>query len=177
VVAGLTLTVTEDSSIIVADEDAVASARLVAVTVTVCDVLTVAGAAYKPDELIEPIPAGLIDHVTALLAVLVTVAVSCAVWPPLSVMVAGLAFTATGSAVPLRVIVCTDGDALSVIVMAAVKEPPVSGVKPAVITQLFSAARLVGQLLDSLKLVASIPDRLMAEILRAAVPVLESVTA
>jgi len=40
-----------------------------------------------------------------------------------------------------------DGDALSVIVMAAMKEPAITGVKSAVMVQLFPAARLVGQLL------------------------------
>jgi hypothetical protein len=176
-VAGLTLTVTEGSSVIVVDEDAVVSARLVAVIVTACAVVMVARAAYRPDGLIEPIPTGLIDHVTALLAVLVTVAVSCAVWPLLNTAVAGLTFTATGGAVPLRTMSCADGDALSVTVIAAVKEPATTGVKSAVIVQMFPAARLVGQLLDSLKLVASIPDRLMAEIISAAFPELESVTA
>ena len=37
----------------------------------------VAGAVYNPDELIVPVPAGLIDQVTAVLVVLVTVAVNC----------------------------------------------------------------------------------------------------
>src|ERR1700731_3496588 len=72
------------SSVIVVDEDAVVSARLVAVAVTVCAVVMVAGAVYRPDVLIEPTPTGLIDHVTALLAVLATFALSCAVWPLLS---------------------------------------------------------------------------------------------
>jgi hypothetical protein len=149
VVAGLTLTVTAGSSVIVVDEDAFVSARLVATTVTVCAVAMVAGAAYKPDVLIEPIPTGLIDHVTALLAVLVTVTVSWAVWPLFSAVVAGLTLTTTGGAVPLKMMVCTDGAALSVIVMTAVKEPAITGVKSAVIMQLLPAARLVGQLLDS----------------------------
>ena len=128
-VAGLTLTVTEGSSTIVEDEDAVASAILVAATVTVCAVAMVAGAAYMPDALIDPIPIGLIDHVTDLLAVLVTVAVSCAVWPLSSAVIAGLTLTAMGGAVPLKVTDCVDGDALSVIVMAEVKDPAVTGVK------------------------------------------------
>jgi hypothetical protein len=104
---------------------------------------------YKPDVLIEPIPTGLIDHVTALLAVLVTVTVSWAVWPLFSAVVAGLTLTTTGGAVPLKMMVCTDGAALSVIVMTEVKEPAITGVKSAVIMQLLPAARLVGQLLDS----------------------------
>jgi len=177
-VAGLTLTATAtgDSSTIGVDEDAVVSARLVAVTVTVCAVVMVAGAVYRPDVLIDPTPTGLIDQVTALLVVLVTVAVSCAVWPLFSAVVAGLTLTATGGAVPLKTMVCADGDALSVIVMAAVKEPVMTGVKLAIIVQLLPAARLVGQLLDSLKLLASIPDRVIVEIFSAVIPVLESVT-
>jgi len=175
-VAGLTLTVTEGSSVIVADEDAVVFARLVAVAVTVCVVVMVAGAVYRPDVLIEPTPIGLIDHVTAWLAALVTVAVSCVIWPLFSAEVAGLTLTVTGGAVPLKTMVCADGDALSVIVMAAVKEPAITGVKSSVIVQLFPAARLVGQLLDSLKLLASIPDRVIVEIFRAVLPVLESFT-
>lgn len=61
------------------------------------------------------------------------------------------------------------------IVMAAMKEPAITGVKSAVMVQLFPAARLVGQLLDSLKLLASIPDRVIVEIFSAVVAVLESV--
>ena len=100
VVTGLTLTATDGSSVIVVDEEAVVSARLVAVTVRVCAVVMVAGAVYRPDGLIEPAPTGLVDHVTALSGVLVTVAVSCAVWPLFSAMVTGFTFTATdGSSV------------------------------------------------------------------------------
>jgi len=42
----------------------------------------VAGAVYRPDELIVPVPAGLIVQVTAVLLVLATVAVNCWVCPP-----------------------------------------------------------------------------------------------
>ncbi len=80
----------------------------------------VAGAVYRPDGLIEPTPAGEIDHVTALLAALTTVADSCADWLLLRVAIAGFTLTATVGALPLRVMVWTDGDALSVIVIAAV---------------------------------------------------------
>ena len=125
--------------------------------------------------LIEPSPAGLIDHVTALLVALVTVAVSCAVWPLFSAAVAGLTLIATGGAVPLKMMVCADWEAFSVIVTDAVKEPAITGVKCAVIVQLFSAARVVGQLLDSLKLLSSIPDRVIVEIFSAVLPVSESV--
>ena len=90
-------------------------------------------------------------------------------------MLAGLTFTATGSAVPLRVMVCADGEALSVIVMVAVKEPAITGVKLTVTVQLLPAARLAGQLFDSLKLFASVPDRIIPEMFSAASPVLEIV--
>jgi hypothetical protein len=79
----------------------------------------VVGAVYRPDELIEPTPAGEIDHVTALLVALATVAVSWAGWPLFSVAVAGFTLTEMGGAVPFRVMVCSDGDALSAIVIAA----------------------------------------------------------
>jgi hypothetical protein len=111
-----------------------------------------------------------------LLELFVTVAVNCAACPLFSAMVAGLTLTATGGAVPLKMMVCADGDAVVVIVIAAVKEPAITGVKSAVIVQLLPAARLVRQLVDSLKLVASIPERVIAEILSAVLPVLESVT-
>ena len=80
----------------------------------------VAGAVYRPEELIEPAPAGLTDHVTALLEALVTVAVSCAAWAPFNAVVAGVTFTATEGAVPFRAIAGTDGDVLGLIVMTAV---------------------------------------------------------
>ena len=80
----------------------------------------VAEAVYRPDGLIEPTPAGEVDHVTALLAALTTVAVSCADWLLLRVVTAGFTLTATVGALPLRVMVWIDGDALSVIVIAAV---------------------------------------------------------
>jgi hypothetical protein len=56
------------------------SAALVTVTVTVCGLLSVVGAEYKP--LLEIVPtAGLTDHVTAVLVVPVTAAVNCCVCP------------------------------------------------------------------------------------------------
>jgi hypothetical protein len=51
----------------------VGSAALVAVTVTVLELAIEAGAVYRPDALMLP-TAGLIDHVTAVLLVPVTVA-------------------------------------------------------------------------------------------------------
>jgi uncharacterized membrane protein len=54
----------------------VVSATLVAVTVTVCGLPSVAGAVYRPPLEIVP-TAGLIDHVTPAFAVPPTVAVNC----------------------------------------------------------------------------------------------------
>src|SRR5450756_1378881 len=108
-VAGVTLTATGGCSVIVVDEDAVVSARLVAVTVTVSAAVMIAGAVYRPDAVIEPNPTGLIDHVTPLLAVLVTIGVSCAVWPLFKAIVVGFTLTATGgarTALPRRPIPC-----------------------------------------------------------------------
>jgi hypothetical protein len=51
--------------VIVAVPVALVLAALVAVTVAVCELVTVAGAVYNPEALIVPAPvAGLIDHVT-----------------------------------------------------------------------------------------------------------------
>ena len=79
--AGLTLTEIGGLSVTVAEALLVLSAVLVAVTVTVCCVLTVLGAEYKPAVLMLPTPVGLIDHVTAVLPVPETAAVNCCVWP------------------------------------------------------------------------------------------------
>jgi len=91
-VAGLTLTVTGGYSVTVADPDFDVSAWLVAVTVTVWGEVTVVGAVYSPVELIEPTPAGLMDHVTAVFASF-TVAVNCWVWPAFKELVAGETLT------------------------------------------------------------------------------------
>jgi hypothetical protein len=69
VVFGINVTVDE--------ADTAVFAWLVALTVTVCCVEIVAGAVYRPDELIVPVPVGLMVQVTAVLVVLVTVAVNC----------------------------------------------------------------------------------------------------
>ena len=53
--------------------DLVGSATLVAFTVTVWELVIEAGAVYRPAALMLP-TSGLIDHVTAVLPVLVTVA-------------------------------------------------------------------------------------------------------
>jgi hypothetical protein len=62
----------------------------VAVTVTVCCAVMLAGAVYNPAALIVPAPdEGLIDHVTAVLLVFETVAVNCWVWLAYKVAVVG----------------------------------------------------------------------------------------
>jgi hypothetical protein len=71
------------SSVIVAVATAALLAALVAVTVTVCAVATVAGAEYNPLLLIVPAPvAGLIAHVTEVFVAFATVAVNYCVAPP-----------------------------------------------------------------------------------------------
>ena len=57
-----------------------AFAWLVAVTVTACCVVTVAGAVYNPVALTLPAPDSV--HVTAVLLAFTTVALSCCVCPP-----------------------------------------------------------------------------------------------
>jgi hypothetical protein len=74
----------------------VPSAALVAVTVTVCCVETLAGAVYKPAALIVPAPVGLIVHVTVVFEDPVTVGVNCWVAPWDSDTVEGVTDTLTG---------------------------------------------------------------------------------
>ncbi len=71
--------------------------------------------------------------------------------------------------------VCVDGDALSVMVIAAVKDPAMAGLNLAVIVQLLPVARVVEQSLDSLKLVISLPERTIFEMTNALLPVLRRV--
>ena len=68
-------------SVTTAEASFVASAALAAVTVTSCVAEIVAGALYSPVVLIDPTPAGAIDHVTAVFVVPLTVAANCAVPP------------------------------------------------------------------------------------------------
>jgi len=76
VVDGLTVTCTGGMIVTLAVACLLVSATLVAVTVTVWGLASVAGALYKP--LLEIVPtAGLTDHVTAVFAVPVTAAVNC----------------------------------------------------------------------------------------------------
>jgi hypothetical protein len=75
-VDGLIVTCTGGVIVTLAVAVLLESAALVTVTVTVSGLPSVAGAEYKP--LLEIVPtAGLTDHVTAVLVVLVTAAVNC----------------------------------------------------------------------------------------------------
>jgi hypothetical protein len=76
---GDTDTVGAGKSVTFAVPDCVGSATLVAMTVTLCWLLTVPGAVLRP-VLDTPPTLGLTDHVTAVLAVPFTAAANCAVW-------------------------------------------------------------------------------------------------
>jgi hypothetical protein len=71
--AGATITLTGGFRVTVAATDLVESAALVALTVTVSELVIEAGAVYRPAALMLP-TTGLIDHVTAVLLVPVTAA-------------------------------------------------------------------------------------------------------
>jgi hypothetical protein len=92
-VCGLIQTVPAGVRPTVALANFVLSATLVAVTVTTCVELTDVGAVYKPVASTLPTPAGVTDHVTAVLLLNVTVAVNCCVCPPESVAVVGATLT------------------------------------------------------------------------------------
>jgi hypothetical protein len=97
--AGLTLTETAavGMRVTVAVADFVVSAVDFAVTVTVCCVVQVLGAVYMPAAEIVPVE-GLTDQVTAVLLVLLTVAVNCWLWLVLRLTDAGLRPTETVAA-------------------------------------------------------------------------------
>ena len=73
---GLTVTCTGGTTVTLAVAFLLVSATLVAVTVTVCGLPSVAGAVYRPPLEIVP-TAGLTDHVTAVFVVPVTATVNC----------------------------------------------------------------------------------------------------
>jgi hypothetical protein len=75
--------------------DLVGSATLVAVRVTVWELLIGAGAVYRPAAVMLP-TTGLSDHVTAVLLVLVTAAAKLWVCDCVNVTLAGLTVTFTG---------------------------------------------------------------------------------
>jgi hypothetical protein len=70
------VTTTGGTTVTLAVAFLVASATLVAVTVTVCGLPSVAGAEYRPALEIVP-AAGFTDHVTAIFVVPITAAVNC----------------------------------------------------------------------------------------------------
>ena len=74
--AGLTETTTGGLKVIVALPDLLGSAALVAVTTTICSLVMLVGAVYRPSDEIDPID-GLRLHVTVLPLLPPTVAVNC----------------------------------------------------------------------------------------------------
>src|SRR5579883_1549637 len=79
----------------VADEAFVGSATLVAVRTTFCTVVTFAGAVYSPLAEMDPTPE-LIDHVTPVFEVFVTLAIICSLNPAATLELAGQMLIETG---------------------------------------------------------------------------------
>jgi hypothetical protein len=73
------LTETGGIKVTIAEAEIDVFAWLLAVIVTVCCAATLDGEVYRPEELIVPVLAGLIDQFTAVLLVLVTLAENCCV--------------------------------------------------------------------------------------------------
>ena len=93
----------------------VGSAALVAVIVTDCEELIIAGAVYKP--VVEIVPtAGLTDQVTAVFVVPETVPVNCWLCDADRLAVAGLMLTATGATTVTEAMSCAVGAATLVAV-------------------------------------------------------------
>jgi hypothetical protein len=83
--------------------DFVESAALVAITVTDCWLVMLAGAVYRPVALIPPTPVvGLSVQFTVWLLVLATVALNCDVWSCANVAVTGVTLTDTGRALIVK---------------------------------------------------------------------------
>ena len=94
----------------------VGAATLWAVTVTVCDVRILDGAAYRPDEEIVPTD-GLSDQVTAVLPVPKTVAVNCCVPEGAKLTVDGLRDTVTAWRSRSAAVAVFEGSAMLVAVI------------------------------------------------------------
>jgi hypothetical protein len=92
---GLTETAIGGIKLTVADALGLGLTVLVAVTVTACWVVTVAGAVYIPEG--EMLPTVGWVQVTVWVGVLATAAVNCWVFPPYSVALTGLTLTDTGA--------------------------------------------------------------------------------
>ena len=90
-------------SVTVAVANLVESAALVAVTVTVCKLVMVAGAVYKPPEVMEP-PLAVTVQETAWLLVPFTVAVNCCVCKANRLAVAGATVTEPQHCRPSRLV-------------------------------------------------------------------------
>src|SRR5271170_4046345 len=90
--AGVSVTATGGTRVTIDAACLVGSPTLVAITLTVCPLAIDAGAVYKPDELTEP-TLGLIDHVTEVLPIPVTVGVNCCDCETESVTLLGLTDT------------------------------------------------------------------------------------
>jgi hypothetical protein len=88
----------------------VLSTTLVAVTVTVCALVTVAGAVYTPFAIVPT--GGLIDQVTAVFVVPVTVALNVAACPAFKLADPGDTPTATGTSVTVALAVSDELAAL-----------------------------------------------------------------
>jgi hypothetical protein len=96
-VDGLTVICTEGTTVTLAVAFLLVSATLVAATVTVCGLLSAAGAEYRPPLEIVP-TAGLTDHWTIVFDEPTTVAENCCVWPTPRVTAPGETVTVTGGA-------------------------------------------------------------------------------
>ena len=99
--------------------DLVGSATLWAVTVTVCDVVILEGAVYRPAEEIVPTD-GLIDHVTAVFLFPRTVAVNCRVPEVVKLTVDGLRETVTAWRSVITAVAVFEGSATLVAVTVPV---------------------------------------------------------
>jgi|ERR1035441_5038000 hypothetical protein len=99
--------------------DLVGSATLWAVTVTVWDVRTRAGAVYRPAEEIVPND-GLIDQVTAVLLAPKTVPVNCCVPEGAKLTVDGLRDTVTARRSAITAVAVFEGSAVLVAVIVTI---------------------------------------------------------
>ena len=77
------------------------SATLVARIVTFCEPEMFCGAVYSPLLEIDPMPDGLVDHVTFMLVEPVTLAVNCWLFDDVKLAVAGLTDTLTSGPTPM----------------------------------------------------------------------------
>ena len=93
--------------------------------VIVCGDAMLAGAVYRPDELIVPAPAGLTDQFTAVLLAFVTVAEYCCVCPAYKDAVVGDTLTVTPPTGPVHPVIANGEFPLILILSAATVMHPV----------------------------------------------------